>query len=225
MPADAALALVQRGGLLSAGLGHLTNASIAICGSATTAKRLISGTSVGGTCTIPPRLPDLVGGGVDVVDADISDPARLRAHSLRVVRQVHQPADRDFADSKQHIGHAGHRRVRACPSRRPWRRRPLPPPCPSSSTRTRRNGHENRPWMPMRWSSGCLHSLQRARMQSVGRVARLGRNVCQPNHVLDNEIAGRKTERRPGAGEEWLAATKHDGEEVKSILINKTRVG
>jgi hypothetical protein len=64
-----------------------------------------------------------------------------------------------------------------------------------------------------------------ASAQSVGRVARLSGNVRQPNHVLVNEIAGHKAERRPGAGEEWLAATKYDGVEVKSILINKTKVG
>src|SRR5208337_4990740 len=61
--------------------------------------------------------------------------------------------------------------------------------------------------------------------QSVGRVARLSGNVRQPNHVLANSITGNKAERRPGAGEEWLAATKHDGVEVESILINKTKVG
>jgi hypothetical protein len=54
--------------------------------------------------------------------------------------------------------------------------------------------------------------------QSVGRVARLSGNVRQPNHVLANEIAGHKAERRPRAGEEWLAATKYEGVEVKSIL-------
>src|SRR5580704_4078860 len=32
-------------------------------------------------------------------------------------------------------------------------------------------------------------------------------------------------ERRPGAGEEWLATTKHDGAEVESILIDKTGLG
>src|SRR6516162_11133132 len=60
---------------------------------------------------------------------------------------------------------------------------------------------------------------------SVGRVARLSGNVRQPNHALANEIAGHKAERRRRAGEEWLAATKHDGTEVESILINKTKVG
>ena len=64
-----------------------------------------------------------------------------------------------------------------------------------------------------------------ASAQSVGRVARLSGNVRQPNHVLANSIAGNKAERRPGAGEEWRAATKHDGVEVESILINKTKVG
>ncbi len=44
-------------------------------------------------------------------------------------------------------------------------------------------------------------------------------------NVLANEIAGHKAERRPRAGEEWLAATKYDGVDVKSMLINKTKVG
>ena len=56
-------------------------------------------------------------------------------------------------------------------------------------------------------------------------VARSGRNVGQPDHVLANPIAGHKAERRPGAGEEWLAVTKHDGVEVESILIDKAKVG
>jgi hypothetical protein len=64
-----------------------------------------------------------------------------------------------------------------------------------------------------------------ASAQSVEQVARLSRNVRQPDHVLANQIAGHKAEPRPGAGEEWLAATKHDGVEVESILINKTQVG
>src|SRR5580658_8492778 len=74
----------------------------------------------------------------------------------------------------------------------------------------------------------CLDATQSgpdASAQSVGRIARLSGNVRQPNHVLANEIAGHETERRPRAGEEWLAATKYDGVEVKSILINKTKVG
>ncbi len=61
--------------------------------------------------------------------------------------------------------------------------------------------------------------------QSVGRVARLSRNVCQPNHVLGNQIAGHQAERRPGAGEEWPATTEHDGVEVDSILVNQSEAG
>jgi hypothetical protein len=48
---------------------------------------------------------------------------------------------------------------------------------------------------------------------------------ARPNRVLANQIGGHKAERRPGAGEEWLAVTKHDRAEVESILINKTKVG
>ena len=61
--------------------------------------------------------------------------------------------------------------------------------------------------------------------QSVGQVARLSGNVRQPKSVLANAIAGHKAERRPGAGEEWRAGTKHDGAKVESILINKAKVG
>jgi hypothetical protein len=56
-------------------------------------------------------------------------------------------------------------------------------------------------------------------------VARLSWNVRQPDRVLANWIAGHKAERRPGAGEEWRAVTEHEGAEVESILINKTKVG
>src|SRR5580692_11545492 len=45
---------------------------------------------------------------------------------------------------------------------------------------------------------------------------RLGRNVCQPDRILADQVTGHQTERRPGAGEEWLAAPKHDGMEVES---------
>ena len=54
---------------------------------------------------------------------------------------------------------------------------------------------------------------------------RLGRDVRQSNRVLANAVGGNKAERRPRAGEEWLAATKHDGVEVESILIDKTKIG
>src|SRR5262245_36510257 len=56
-------------------------------------------------------------------------------------------------------------------------------------------------------------------------VAQLGRNVRQPNCVLANWIAAHKAEWRPGAGEEGLASTQHDGVEIEAILINKTKVG
>jgi hypothetical protein len=54
--------------------------------------------------------------------------------------------------------------------------------------------------------------------------ARSDRDVSQPNDVLANEIGGDEAEWWPGTGEEWLAATEHDGAEVESILINKTKV-
>src|SRR5215831_5481481 len=53
-----------------------------------------------------------------------------------------------------------------------------------------------------------------------GRLASLSRNVRQPNWV-----AAHKAEWRPGAGEEGLASTQHDGVEIEAILINKTKVG
>jgi hypothetical protein len=61
--------------------------------------------------------------------------------------------------------------------------------------------------------------------QFVGRIARLSRNVGQPNRVLAESIADHEAERRPGAREERLAMTKHMGAEVESILIDKTKVG
>ena len=62
-------------------------------------------------------------------------------------------------------------------------------------------------------------------MPSVGRVPQSSGHVRQPDHGLVNSIAGHKAERRPGAGEERLAATQHDGVDVESILINKTKIG
>ena len=55
--------------------------------------------------------------------------------------------------------------------------------------------------------------------------ARSNRNVCQPDRVLADTIARHKAERRPGAGEEWLAATKHDRAKIESILVDETKVG
>jgi hypothetical protein len=67
--------------------------------------------------------------------------------------------------------------------------------------------------------------ISRSSAQFVGRVARLSRNVRQPDHVLANSFAGHKAEPRPGASEEWLAMTNHDGMDVESILINQIKVG
>ena len=64
-----------------------------------------------------------------------------------------------------------------------------------------------------------------ASAQSIEHVARLSRNVRQPDHVLGDPIAGLQVERRPGASEEWLAAAKHDRMEVEVDIINKTEVG
>src|SRR5262245_2030357 len=64
-----------------------------------------------------------------------------------------------------------------------------------------------------------------SRRSSSGRVARLSRNVRQPDHVLANSFAGHKAEPWPGADEEWLAMTKNDGMDVESILINQIKVG
>jgi uncharacterized protein YecE (DUF72 family) len=61
------------------------------------------------------------------------------------------------------------------------------------------------------------------RRWSVSR-ARSG-NVRQPDRVLAESIVGHKAERRPGTREEWLAVTKHEGAEVESVLIDKTKVG
>lgn len=60
--------------------------------------------------------------------------------------------------------------------------------------------------------------------RAVGRTAQSSGNIRQPDHVLAKKIACHKAERRPGACEEWFAATKHDGVEVESILIDKTKV-
>jgi hypothetical protein len=55
-------------------------------------------------------------------------------------------------------------------------------------------------------------------------VAPLSRNIRQPNHVLIHSLAGFKAQRRPRAGEERLAGTKHDRVQVDAILINKAEV-
>jgi hypothetical protein len=71
---------------------------------------------------------------------------------------------------------------------------------------------------------GQAQSGRDASVQSAGRGTRLSRNGRQPNHVVADEIAGHKAERRPATHEEWLAATKHDEVEGDPMLIDETKV-
>jgi hypothetical protein len=57
------------------------------------------------------------------------------------------------------------------------------------------------------------------------RVARLSRNIGQPDHSLVNPVTSYKAERRPGSGEIWFAVTKDDGMQVDSILIDQAKFG
>jgi hypothetical protein len=70
-----------------------------------------------------------------------------------------------------------------------------------------------------------IQSGSGAPAQSIGLAVRLSRNVSQPNQIISDEITAHQVERRSGTGEEWLAAPKHDGAEVNSILIYKTGLG
>ena len=45
-----------------------------------------------------------------------------------------------------------------------------------------------------------------------------GSGICQSDRVCADDIGGNKAEPRPGPREERLAATEHDGVEVKPIL-------
>jgi hypothetical protein len=79
-----------------------------------------------------------------------------------------------------------------------------------------------------RFSGKTRPSSQRASTvsaQCLGCVACLGWNVCQPDRVLVDLVACHKAERWPRPSEEWLAATKHDGAQVESVLINQAEVG
>jgi hypothetical protein len=57
------------------------------------------------------------------------------------------------------------------------------------------------------------------------RVARLRRNIGQPDHILANSIMSHQAERRSGAGEIGLAVTKHDGVQINSIFIDQAQFG
>ena len=60
---------------------------------------------------------------------------------------------------------------------------------------------------------------------SIRRVARLSRNVDQPDHILADPITSHEAERRPGPCEIWLAVTKHDGVQVDSVLVDQAKFG
>lgn len=49
----------------------------------------------------------------------------------------------------------------------------------------------------------------------------LRRNVSQPDHILTDAVGHHEAERRARAGEEWFAAAKHHGLEIKLILVNE----
>ena len=78
-------------------------------------------------------------------------------------------------------------------------------------------------WIEVTSQKG-VSSTATASAQFAGQAVQLSRNVRQSDHIFVNEIAGHKVKRGPGAGEEWLAATKHDGVDVESILVNQTQV-
>jgi hypothetical protein len=58
---------------------------------------------------------------------------------------------------------------------------------------------------------------------SLLRVAKLSRNIDQPDHILVNPVTSYKAERRPGSSEIWLAVTKDDGMQVDSIFIDQAK--
>ena len=84
-------------------------------------------------------------------------------------------------------------------------------------------GRDTTKWIEVTSQKG-VSSTATASAQFAGRAVQLSRNVRQSDHIFVNEIAGHKVKRGPGAGEEWLAATKHDGVDVESILVNQTQV-
>ena len=56
-------------------------------------------------------------------------------------------------------------------------------------------------------------------------VARLARNVGQPDDILANPVMSHEAERRPGPGEIGFAVTKHNRVQVDSVLIDQARFG
>jgi hypothetical protein len=108
---------------------------------------------------------------------------------------------------------------------------PPPPDCVSSLCRDRvtTGAQSELSIVPKaRFSDKTLPSSQMASTvsaQCLGCVACLGWNVRQPDRVLVDLVACHKAEWWPRASEEWLAATKHDGAQVESVLINQAEVG
>jgi hypothetical protein len=83
----------------------------------------------------------------------------------------------------------------------------------------------DRPLQPIVRPQLGLAKEQTSAAISFLRVARLSRDIGQPEHSLVNTIICYKAERRPGSGEIWLAVTKHDGMQVDSILIDQAKFG
>src|SRR5688572_12566006 len=87
--------------------------------------------------------------------------------------------------------------------------------------------------MEISWSSETVRLAQRpadlagraSAAMSIRRVARSGRNVAQPDHILANPVMSHEAERRPGSGEIGLAVAEHDGVQVDPILIDQAKLG
>ncbi len=118
MPADAAQS-VRRGGLLSVGSlpldqrqpgGLRVGEDREAADVGNVGRRDVHGAA---------EAHDLVGGGVHVVDQDISEPARVSARSTRVLRQIHQAAYQGVPGGKHHIRPARRRSVQHPPSHDP----------------------------------------------------------------------------------------------------------
>ena len=62
---------------------------------------------VGGTYTLPPRCLSRSAAASTVIDADIAHPPCGRAHAPRLLRQIHQAANRGRSRAKQRVGDIG----------------------------------------------------------------------------------------------------------------------
>ncbi len=83
----------------------------------------------------------------------------------------------------------------------------------------------DRPLQPVvRTQLGVTKDHTSAAMASL-RVARLGRNIGQPDYSVVNPVTSYKAKRRSWSGEIWLAVTKDDGVQVDSIFIDQAKFG